>query len=278
MNGDHSIAAVLATARQQIDPVDAEALLGHVLNKDRAYFRTWPERELSSHEFEQFHTLLARRQQGEPLAYILGWREFWSLRLKVTPATLIPRPDTEQLVEQALTLIPANAPWRIADLGTGSGAIALAIASERPDCSVVATDISSDALRVAQGNAQQLGISNVEFRHGSWNKALQTNEHFQLIAANPPYVNADDKHLQRDGLPFEPQTALTPGEDGMADIRIIIKQMKGHLISPGWLLLEHGYQQGEQVRALLTRQGYHQIITYRDLGGSERLTQGYFAP
>ena len=269
---------MLAAARQRVESVDAEALLGHALNKSRAYFRTWPEKELSSNELDQFHALLARRQRGEPLAYILGWREFWSLRLKVTPATLIPRPDSEQLVEEALKLIPADASWHIADLGTGSGAIALAIASERPGCLLVASDISNSALQVAQDNALRLGIDNVKFRCGNWNKALKTNERFQLIVSNPPYVDAGDKHLQHDGLPFEPHIALTPGKDGMAHLRIIIEQMKAHLVRPGWLLLEHGYQQGQQVRALFAQQRYHQTTTHHDLSGNERLTRGRFTP
>ena len=176
-------------------------------------------------------------------------------------------------MEQALEIIPADANWQIADLGTGSGAIALAIASERPNCHVVATDISTAALAVAQANVQRLNINNVEFRQGSWHEALKDGERFQLIASNPPYIDADDKHLQHDGLPHEPLNALTPGTDGLAAIRIIAAQMKNHLRTPNWLLLEHGYDQGQQVREILSQQGYTEITTHTDLGGNERMTQ-----
>ena len=272
-----NITTILQHATQQIDRLDADALLCHLLQRDRSYLRAWPEREVTSDLVAQFNTLVKRRQQGEPLAYLIGWREFWSLKLKVTPATLIPRPETELLVEQALQRIPQNAHWRIADLGTGSGAIALAIASERPNCTVVATDFSLAALAVARENGLQLGIKNIEFRHGSWHEALNEDEQFQLIASNPPYVNAADDHLHHDGLPFEPQTALTPGSDGLAAIRIIIEQMKPHLGEPAWLLLEHGHDQGDEVRALFQQHGYSEIKTRRNLGGNERLTEARLA-
>jgi len=267
-----NIATALQQAKQQIDKLDAEALLAHVLEKDRSYFRAWPDREIENKQLGQFQQLVKRRADGEPLAYLTGWREFWSLLLQVSPATLIPRPDTELLVEQALEKIPTDAHWHIADLGTGSGAIALAIASERPHCHIIATDISNEALAVAQANARRLNINNIEFRQGSWHEALQPGEQFQLIASNPPYIDADDKHLQLDGLPHEPQGALTPGTDGLAAIRIIAEQMKNHLSKPNWLLLEHGYDQGQQVRDLLAQQGYTEITSHIDLGGNERMT------
>ncbi len=266
-----NITTVILQATTQIDRLDAEALLCHLLQRDRSYLRTWPEREVADNLIAQFNALVARRQQGEPLAYLIGWREFWSLRLNVTRATLIPRPETELLVEQALERIPRTAQWQIADLGTGSGAIALAIASERPNCQLVATDFSPAALQVAAGNATQLGIHNIEFRHGSWCEALANNR-YQMIVSNPPYIDASDHHLQHDGLPFEPQSALTPGDDGLTALRIIIDQARPHLVPPGWLLLEHGYHQGEMVRELLQQAGYHGAITLRDLGGQERLT------
>ncbi len=272
-----NITAALQQAKQKIDSIDAEALLAHVLDKNRSYFRTWPEREIESQPLEQFQQLVTRRAAGEPLAYLTGWREFWSLLLQVSPATLIPRPDTELLVEQALKIIPADANWQIADLGTGSGAIALAIASERPNCHVVATDISTAALAVAQANAQRLNINNVEFRQGSWHEALKDGEQFQLIASNPPYIDADDKHLQHDGLPHEPLNALTPGTDGLAAIRTITKQMKKHLCPPGWLLLEHGYDQGQAVRELLNQHDYSEPHTQKDLSNNDRLTLATFS-
>ncbi len=270
---NHSIAAVLAQAKQQIDAIDAEALLSFILNKNRSYFRAWPERKIEPTQWQQFQRLLERRQQGEPLAYIIGSREFWSLNLRVTPATLIPRPDTEILVEEALRLIPEDADWHIADLGTGSGAIALAIANERPNCTLVASDISTEALAVAKQNAIELRINNVEFRLGNWGEVLKAGELFQLIAANPPYVNRDDKHLEEDGLPFEPINALTPGLDGLSSIRIIADQVKKHLINPAWLLLEHGYDQGGAVRTLLQKQNYDNANTLRDFGNNERMTR-----
>ncbi len=268
----NSIASILAHAKTKIDAIDAEALLAHILEKDRSYFRTWPEREIEKCPLKQFQQLVNRRVNGEPLAYLTGWREFWSLLLQVSPATLIPRPETEQLVEQALNRIPTEAHWHIADLGTGSGAIALAIASERPNCHVVATDISADALAVAQANAQRLDINNITFRQGNWHTALNTEKQFQLIASNPPYIDANDKHLQHDGLPHEPQNALTPGSDGLTAIRIIIKQMKNHLCQPGWILLEHGYNQGQAVRDLLNQQNYSETHTLKDPGNNERLS------
>jgi len=267
-----NITSILQQAKQHIDSIDAEALLAHVLEKDRSYFRAWPEREIENKALRQFQRLVKRRADGEPLAYLTGWREFWSLLLQVSPATLIPRPETELLVEQALERIPTAAHWQIADLGTGSGAIALAIASERANCHIVATDISADALAIAQANAQRLNINNVEFRQGSWHEALKDGEQFQLIASNPPYIDADDKHLRHDGLPHEPQNALTPGADGLAAIRIISKQMKKHLCQPGWLLLEHGYDQGQAVRDLLIQQDFSEIHTLKDLGNNERLS------
>ncbi len=266
-----NITTTLQQALHQIDRLDAEALLCHLLQRERSYLRAWPEREINAELSDHFRALMTRRQQGEPLAYLIGWREFWSLKLNVTPATLIPRPDTELLVEQALARIPPAAQWQIADLGTGSGAIALAIASERPNCQLTATDFSAAALVVASGNATQLGIHNIGFCHGSWCEALANNR-YQMIVSNPPYIDASDHHLQHDGLPFEPQSALTPGDDGLTALRIIIDQARSHLAPPGWLLLEHGYHQGEMVRELLQQAGYHGAITLRDLGGQERLT------
>lgn len=267
-----SISIVLAEAKTEIDAIDAEALLAHVMGKDRSYFRAWPEREIEAQQLNEFRHLVARRAGGAPLAYLTGWREFWSLPLQVSPATLIPRPDTELLVEQALAKIPANAEWLIADLGTGAGAIALAIAGERPSCRIVATDISPAALGIARANARRLNIDNVEFRQGDWHGALHPGERFQLIASNPPYVEANDRHLQGGGLPFEPQQALTPGADGLAAIRVIVGQMRPYLCPRGWLLLEHGYDQGGAVRALLNQHGFEEINTKCDLGNNERMT------
>ena len=272
-----TVAALVAEAVHTLAPVtdsarlDAEILLSHALGVSRAWLRTWPGRQVDSAARVGFRTLLARRQRGEPLAYLIGEREFWSLSLCVTPATLIPRPETELLVEQALACIPVGAVWRIADLGTGSGAIALAIASERRDCKIVATDISEAALAVARGNQTRLAIPNVAFRRADWFEGLDAQP-FNLIVANPPYIDDADPHLLRHGLPFEPRHALTPGADGLAAIRAIIRQAPRHMAEPGWLMLEHGLTQGGAVRALFLASGYVQVNTVRDLDDRERVT------
>lgn len=275
----HSIAVLLRNARGQLQDIsespalDSELLMAHTIDCNRSYLRAWPERELSADEVDSFSALIARRIQGEPIAYITGEREFWSLHLKVTPATLIPRPDTETLVEQALLRIPPVVPWHIADLGTGSGAIALALAKERPCCQVLASDASRDALTVARDNAAYNGIDNVEFRHGSWFAPL-AGERLEMIVSNPPYVRSDDPHLARGDVRFEPQSALVAGVDGLDDLRQIISGATQHLKPGGWLLLEHGYDQGAAVRELLVAQGFITVATCRDHAGQERVSAG----
>lgn len=215
--------------------------------------------------------LLARRAAGEPMAYVLGRRGFWTLELQVSPAVLIPRPETEGLVEWALQLLKARADARIADLGTGSGAIALALASERPQWQVLATDASTAALAVAKTNAQRLGLRNVEFRHGDWFAPL-LGERFDVLLSNPPYIEAADPHLA--ALAHEPRSALVAGEEGLDDLRRICAQASVHLNDGGWLLLEHGMAQGEAVRTLLREAGFVDVQTRRDLAGRERLSGG----
>ncbi|MBI3771938.1 MAG: peptide chain release factor N(5)-glutamine methyltransferase [Gammaproteobacteria bacterium] len=253
--------------------LESEVLLAHACGRDRTWLRARPEHLLDDVTRTQFAEFIARRASGEPIAYITGRREFWSLELQVSPATLIPRPETELLVEQALVRIPRNAKWQIADLGTGSGAIALAIAHERPRCHIIATDLSQDALAVAKGNAQRLGIHNIEFRHGDWCAALGT-EAFEMIVSNPPYIAADDAHLQQGDLPFEPDTALTSGGDGLAALRNIIQQAPRNLHPEAWLLLEHGYDQRDSVAALFKAAGYREVIGYNDYGGQARVSAG----
>jgi release factor glutamine methyltransferase len=253
--------------------LDAELLLARVLNQPRSYLYAWPDRATDAGQERHFMALLERRLAGEPVAYLTGWRAFWSLDLVVTPATLIPRPETELLVELALERLPADQPRRVADLGTGSGAIALAIASERPTCQVVATDLSVAALRVAGQNAQRLGIGNVQFRQGDWCAAL-TNERFDTIVCNPPYIAATDPHLQQGDLRFEPHPALAAGVDGLAAIRRIVAQAGPHLVDGGWLLLEHGYDQRDSVLALLRTAGFSEVADYRDLAGQPRVAVG----
>jgi release factor glutamine methyltransferase len=258
------------------DPrLEAEVLLAHVLHKSRSYLLAWPERTLTGEQRQQFQELSARRRKGEPVAYLTGRREFWSLDLQVTPAVLIPRPETELLVERALERIPSDGEYRIADLGTGSGAVAAAIATERPQCRITATDLSSESLEVAKSNFGQLNLNNVETTAGGWCKALPTEERFDLIVSNPPYVAEADPYLLRGDLPWEPQQALRSGPDGLNDIRLIIQLAPAHLTAGGWLLLEHGYDQGAAVRGLLVEGGFSHINTYRDLAGHERVTEGH---
>ena len=273
------IDAALASARERLGGIaespmlEAELLLAHVLDKPRTYLRAWPERLLAPEQQTQLDALLARRIAGEPLAYLLGRREFWSLDLEVAPGVLIPRADTETLVERALELIPPDSSARVADLGTGSGAIALAIAHDRQGAAVIATDRSSTALDLARRNAARLKLHNVDFRHGDWCAALGT-EVFDLIVSNPPYIAADDPHLTQGDLPHEPAEALASGSDGLDDLRRIIDCARGHLRANGHLLLEHGRTQGEAVRALLHDAGFEAIRTHCDLENRERVSEG----
>jgi release factor glutamine methyltransferase len=272
------IAAALAWARSALAPhsdtagLDAELLLARVLDQGRTYLHTWPERTLDEAQEASFRELVRRRTEGEPVAYLLREAEFWSLPLTVTEHTLIPRPETELLVETALGLIPEDAEWAIADLGTGSGAIALALASERPACRLHAVDASAEALMVAQENAARLGLA-VEFHHGHWLKPL-AGMHFELIVSNPPYVAAGDLHLSRGDVRYEPLSALAAGPDGLDDIRHIVAGAKQHLVPGGWLLIEHGYDQGAAVRSLYKSNGYSDIRTIKDLGGRDRCCRG----
>lgn len=252
--------------------LDAEVLLAHALHKPRSYLRAFAEVEPDAETEQDFALLVARRAAGEPVAHLTGQREFWSLPLQVTADTLIPRPDTELLVEQALEHIPANAGWRIADLGTGSGAIALAIASERPHCHIVACDLSTAALAVAQTNARQLGLNNIEFRHSDWCSALSEDEQFEIIVSNPPYIRAADPHLEQGDVRFESRLALVSGEDGLDAIRLILEQAKQHLVKGGWLLIEHGYDQGQSMRELFDSAGYLNAKTLQDSGQNDRLS------
>ncbi len=273
----HTIDSALAAATSQLSHsdsarLDAELLLCAVLERERSYLYTWPERALSGDEQRQFERLLERRAAGEPVAHILGERGFWSLNLKVTADTLIPRPETELLVEAALARLPESG-GRVADLGTGSGAIALAIASECPTCEVVAVERSEGALAVARENAQRNGLSNVTFIRGSWFEPL-SNEHFALIVSNPPYICADDPHLREGDVRYEPITALASGADGLDDIRLIISGAAQHLDPGGWLLLEHGYDQGQAVSALLCEAGFEAVEVLPDLQGHGRVALG----
>ncbi len=261
--------------------IEVQTLLQQVLQVSRAYLLTYPERQLNVEQQARYLAWLERRLQGEPLAYILGEREFFGLTFKVSPATLIPRADTELLVELALTHIAAaTAPsssvlqkFRVLDLGTGSGAIALSIAHSCPQIEVLAVDASAAALAVAQHNAQRLQLSHVQFLQSDWCAALQ-DEQFDLIVSNPPYINAADTHLTQGDLRFEPRSALVAGTDGLDDIRRIIPTAQCHLKQGGGLLLEHGYDQAARVRALLHEAGFCEVFSARDLAGIERVSGG----
>lgn len=253
--------------------LDAELLLCHVLGRPRSYLYTWPERSLGEDEVQALEALIERRLGGEPIAHIIGKREFWSLELAVSADTLIPRPETELLVEAALTRIPEQAKWNIADLGTGSGAIALAIASERPDCRVTAVERSVGALEVARENARRQGIGNVEFLQGDWFAPL-AGRRFEMILSNPPYIPERDPHLSQGDIRFEPLSALAAGADGLADIRQLISGASQYLCAPAWLLLEHGYDQGAAVTVLLHSAGYSSVEDLADLQGHGRVAIG----
>ena len=276
-----NVATLLAQPHSSISPtaalhissetpaLDAELLLAHVLGIERWRLRAYPERSVSPAEAARFRALLARRADGEPIAYLTGRREFWSLDFAVTPAVLVPRPETELLIERALALRP-EAAARIVDLGTGAGAIAIALARERPQWQVVATDASLAALAVARDNSAALG-ARVEFRHGDWYGPLG-GERFDLLLSNPPYVAADDPAMQ--ALRHEPAMALTPGADALSCLRTLARGATQHLLPGGWLILEHGSAQGAQLRDELVLAGLRHVRSHRDLGGHERTTEG----
>ena len=251
--------------------LDAELLLAHALGASRARLRSHPEEVPAAAAARRFLDLIGRRATGEPVAYILGRKGFWTLELEVTPAVLVPRPETELLVERALALGPGE-PARVADLGTGSGAIALALASARPQWRITATDISAEALAVARANALRLRLSRVELIEGDWLGCLSGT--FHLLVSNPPYVAAEDPALGQPELMREPQLALVAADDGLAALRVIIRAAPAYLEPGGWLLLEHGATQAAAVAGALVARGFAQVRSHRDLAGRERMTEG----
>jgi len=255
--------------------LDAELLLAHVLGTSRTRLKSHPEEARATSERQAYLALVARRARGEPVAHLTGTKEFWSLRLAVSPEVLVPRPETELLVERALAL-PLEAEGDIADLGTGSGAIALVLARERPHWRIVATDISAGALAVARRNAVDIGVANVEFVEGSWFAPLE-GRRFALIVSNPPYIAAGDPVLACPPLTFEPRSALAGGTDGLGALREIIRSAPGHLERGGWLLLEHGATQAADVARELVIRGFTHVRSHRDLAGHERTTEGLWA-
>lgn len=262
-----------------ITKLEGEILLAYVLGVPRTHLHAWPEQLLSETQKNRFDSLVARRLSGEPLAYILGYKEFWSLTLTVSDAVLVPRPETELLVEQVLAHFPSLSPGvRVLDLGTGSGAIALALGSERPSWKIVAVDSSLAALEVAKQNAKNLLIKNVEFYISEWFSNIlipsTEGEAFQVIVSNPPYLAPNDQHLSGSDLPFEPRDALVSEPDGLEDFRKIIQEAIPYLVSKGWLMLEHGFEQKDEVLTLMEVAGFIQIHHYKDLAGLNRVTVG----
>lgn len=264
-------AAMLAPAAEARR--EAALLLRCVLGNGDAWLIAHADDLVAVPQVEAFLALVERRANGEPVAYLTGTRGFHSIELRVTPAVLIPRPETEVLVDLALERITVDAEARVADLGTGSGAIALAIARARPRAHILATDVSVAALSLARENAERLGLGNVEFRQCDWCRGLG-GVAFDVIVSNPPYVAAGDPHLYEGDLRFEPPLALSPGGDGLAAIRTIARDARRHLRAGGWLLVEHGFEQGDAVRSLLTAHGYAEVFTARDLEDRERVSGG----
>lgn len=259
------------TSASETAQLDAEVLLAHVLKRSRTYLHTWPDKELAPAELEAVEALLQRRTHGIPIAHLVGEREFWSLPLRVNASTLIPRPDTECLVERALQLeLPRQA--KVLDLGTGTGAIALALKSERPQWQVMAVDKASEAVALARRNAAQLDLQ-VQIEQSDWFSGV-VGEHFDLIISNPPYIDVHDPHLQQGDVRFEPSSALVAQDEGYADLQTIITAAPDHLLNGGWLVLEHGWQQAERCRLLLESAGYRQVQSQRDYANLERMTLG----
>jgi len=276
-DGPPSVARELAAAAARIGGedarADAELLLAHALARPRSWLYAHGEDLLTDEAARAYAALLGRRIAGEPVAYLLGRREFWSLDLEVGPATLVPRPETELLVELALARLAPDAEARVLDRGTGRGAIALGMASERPHARVTAVDASAPALAIAQRNGARLGLERVRFLRSDWFSAVR-DEGFELVLANPPYLADDDPHLREGSLPFEPAVALASGRDGLDALRVICADAPARLQAGGWLLFEHGLAQGEAARALLAAAGFRQVQTWRDLEGRERVSGG----
>jgi release factor glutamine methyltransferase len=274
-----TITELLKKAEQNIHSsesarLDAEILFCNVMQFKRSRIYSHPEQLVPEAKSVLFQSLIEQRQQGHPIAHLTGKKEFWSLELTVNKDTLIPRPETELLVETALQMIPENAAFNILDLGTGSGAIAIAIASERPDCKIVATDINKNALTIAKENAETHQIENIQFYLSDWYKNIPSKS-FDLVVSNPPYIKQDDEHLSQGDVRFEPELALVAGIDGMQAINIILENAKRYLASDACLLIEHGYDQKSLVQQAFLKHDFNQLKTFQDLSGQDRITLGY---
>lgn len=268
-------AQLLRAAGRESPRLDAQTLLGHVLDRPRSFLIAHGEQALTPQQLQAAQALLTQRLEGRPVAHLLGRREFWSRELEVTPDTLIPRPDTETTLELALDRIPPGVHWSLLDLGTGTGALALMLALDRPDCDVIATDISPEALAVARRNRDNLGLTNIDFRKGDWFAPLGERR-FHLIVSNPPYVPERDPHLNQGDVRFEPRRALTAGPSGLDDLERLTAQAPAHLHEGGWLVLEHGWDQSEAVAKLLESSGFCHIESRMDLGGRPRASAGQY--
>jgi release factor glutamine methyltransferase len=272
-----NLAAKILITASDSPRLDAEVLLAFVLVKNRSYLRAWNDKILDTPSVERFESLISRRLEGVPIAYLIGSREFWSREFIVSPDVLIPRPDTELLIELCLAQIPENSLFNILDLGTGSGAIAVTLAAERPNSKVFAVDASIAALEIAQKNANFHNCHNIEFILSDWFSSVPKIE-FNLIVSNPPYIPADDEHLVQGDVRFEPKAALIATENGLSDIKVIANEAKNYLNPHGQLWFEHGYNQAKDVQHILTELNYFEVQTYHDLAGQPRVTAGKFIP
>lgn len=278
-----SIRTLLICATEQLTAssdtalLDAEVLLCHCLDKNRSFLRAWPELQLSLEQCTQYRTLIAQRLHGFPVAYLTGQREFWSRTFRVNRNVLIPRPESELLIELSLKHLPQRKPCKIIDLGTGSGILAITLASEINFADVLATDISTEAICMARQNATRLNTENVRFLESNWFAEVQERD-FDLIISNPPYIAVNDPHLQQGDVRYEPSTALISAENGLKDIRVIAEQTPGHLKICGHLLIEHGYNQQADVQAIFKALNYRNVTTHSDLSGQPRVTSGLWKP
>ena len=278
-----SICGLLSAATERLATVsesailDTEVLLCHCLHKNRSFLRAWPDHQPTPEQAKLFWSLIERRRQGMPIAYLTGQREFWSRNFCVGPDVLIPRPDSELLIELSLECLPAEQPCKIIDLGTGSGILAITLAAERPLATVIATDISPAALNIARRNAEQLNTANVSFLQSHWFDAVLDTD-FDLVISNPPYIAEDDPHLRQGDVRFEPDTALISAEEGLKDIRLLAEQARRHLKSNGHFLVEHGYNQEARVQAVFKQLNYRRVTTHTDLSGTPRVTSGLWNP